>query len=399
MSKKNKFNEIIDRSNTFDRKWNKAHLKEKLNLQNCDDVLSSWIGDTDFKCPQPVIDAIITRSKQGIYGYCFNAQEIFDSIKHWHQRIFNLAIENEWIKLAYGTIGVLYNIVQGFTNPNNYVLIQTPVYGPFAEAIEINQRKMISNKLIYQDNRYYIDFDDFEAKIIKYQVKLFLLCSPHNPGGIVWSEEELKKILTICKKYHVLIVSDEVHRDLVFADDSKFVSALTLIKLYDQIIVCSSPNKTFNFGGLKLSYAVVPNQNIRNILSTQMEQNRITSPNTFSPYAIIAAYTQCDQWMKDLIQYLAINFSYTKAFIETKMNYLKLVQAQASFFAWVDFSQTKLTMAQVKQLMNDHKVFLCYGDDFVRDGENFMRINFGCSRIMLEAILNRIKTAFESQGF
>ncbi|AHF58008.1 MalY/PatB family protein [Spiroplasma eriocheiris] len=388
------FDEIVDRSETYDRKWNIEYLTQTYQINPHQKIYSAWIGDTDFKCPIAVVDVIKKRVETNIYGYNYVPTQFYQSIIKWHQERLKVNLQPSWIHLTYGTVGTLYYLIQEFSNVQDRILVQTPVYGPFGESIIDNNRTLVCNNLLYQDNSYQIDFTDFENQIINNQVKIFIFCSPHNPGGIVWTKQDIKKMLKICQKHQVLVIADEVHRDLIINQEATFTSCLAFPEHYSHLIVCTSPNNAFNFGGFKTSYIVIPDETLTTRFLNCMKINRVTSPNTFGAIALIAAYDNCQDWLEQLNVYLWNNFVIVKEFFQTELPFCKVMHSDASFFAWINFVETGLTAEEIEELFLKKNIILSYGKDFVQNGEFFFRLNFGCSQVFLKELLLQIKTAF-----
>lgn len=255
------FDIIIDRSQNSERKWDQLYIAKNYHLTG-DNIINSSIADLDFLTPPPIANAILERAKKGVYSYTYVSDEFYQTISNWYYHQHQILVPVDNIKLVHGTVNALHQLIQCLTDVDDYVLIQTPVYGPFGHAIINNNRRLLTNQLQWIDDSYHIDFAAFEATIKKYHPKLFILCNPHNPGGHVWTRNELQKIIVICQQYRVLIISDEVHGDLALPN-VKFHSLLSFIIRDNNLIVCNSPNKSFNLGGLKSSYIITYNAMLR----------------------------------------------------------------------------------------------------------------------------------------
>ena len=330
------FDKERDRKQTNCRKWSPKIIKEKFHLG--EDAIPLDLADIDFECLPEIKEAMIARAEMGEYSYTSVTDDFYEAVIDWNKRRFDLDLKKEWIRLTFGTVSTLHYIVQAFTNENESVLINTPAYAPFAEAIETNHRQLCCSPLVLKNNRYFLDFEDIEKQMQTKSVKVFIFCSPQNPSGRVWSSAELKKVVDLCLKYDVLLVCDEIHRDILF-EREKFSS---IFKVHPEIaqkcILCLSPNKAFNLGGLKVSYVVIPNEKIRETLYQQLSKNAITSPHVFAVPAMIAAYQHGEQWLDELTVYMKRNFEIFYDFMAKNMPKIKVMKADSSFLAWLDVS-------------------------------------------------------------
>ncbi|MFX1310546.1 MAG: MalY/PatB family protein, partial [Promethearchaeota archaeon] len=303
------FDRIIDRSGTNSVKWDKQFLKERFKA---DDVLPLWVADMDFQCPQPVIDALKKRAGAEIYGYAwYKTPTYLDAVSNWMKRRHGWKINNDWIIFSPGIVTAIYMLVQTFTNVGEKVIVQPPVYYPFFSAIENNGRILVTNKLHYESKRYTFDFDDFEAKAKDPLTKMFILCSPHNPVGRVWTEKELKKLGDICLENNVIIISDEIHHDLILSGYRHTLFS-TISKEYEKnTIMCTAPSKTFNMAGLKTSNIIIPDEKMKeSFLNTISKRNSVMSPNAFGIVALIAAYNEGEEWLDQVLKYIEANFEF-----------------------------------------------------------------------------------------
>lgn len=389
------FDEIIDRTLNHERKWDFDYINNSFHIKGKDTINCS-IADLDFASPNPVINAIISRAQKGVYSYTYITDEFYKTIKEWYLTQHQVNLENSYIKLVHGTVNALHQLVQCFSQENDSILIQTPVYGPFARAIVNNKRNVVANKLIWSKNNVYeIDFDNFEKVIKDNKVKIFILCNPHNPGGIVWTYDQLLKIVNICQKYNVFIISDEVHSDLLL-NNNKFISLLNFQDQYNNFVVANSPNKLFNLGGLKSSYLITNNKEIITKINHQYEKNSITSPNVFTIPALVAAYSQEESimWKKQLLDYVYENFLYLKQ----ELNHipgLKIMELSTSFLVWINYRETKVSYEKFNELLIKHKLIVSKDNEFAGDSSNCFRINIGTSKKMVSKIINILKLIFE----
>lgn len=302
------FDRLFDRKAGNARKWADQVLAEKFGLTA--NAIPMDLADLDFPVAPPIHQAIMTRAAVPDYSYTYIPEAFYETVIAWNARRFGLQLEKDWIKLSYGTVPTLHYLVQAFTEQNEAVLINTPAYDPFAEAVRNNHRQLVTSPLMLVDNRYEFDFADMAAKMQRSDVKLFILCSPQNPSGRVWTAEELARVGELCRQHQVLLISDEIHRDIVYPDVTFTSIWQACPAIQSQSILCLSPNKAFNLGGLKTSYVVIPDPAIRARLNAQFVANSITSPNSFAVPALIAAYTDCDAWLDEMVAYVAANFAY-----------------------------------------------------------------------------------------
>ncbi|MEC0184677.1 pyridoxal phosphate-dependent aminotransferase [Paenibacillus peoriae] len=382
------FDEIIDRKRTDSIKWSKKHLKEKFNEENS---IPMWIADMDFKAAQPIIDALISRAEHGIYGYGHKSEEFLESAVNWQKKRNGWDIEKEWILFTPGIIPALNFIVKTFCNKGDKVIIQSPVYYPFLNIITSNECHIANNPLIYDKGEYTINFAELERIAKDSRTKLMFLCSPHNPVGRVWTEAELKQLGEICIKNNVLIVSDEIHSDLIFHPNHHTPFGKISEEFRMNSIVCTSPSKTFNLAGLQVSNIIIPNERIRNELNHKLTTIDI-DPGSFASVAQIAAYNEGEEWLEQLLTYLAENLDFIDRFVKERMPKVKLIKPEATYLAWLDFSNLGLSDLELQQLMQKKaKVALDDGFIFGAGGELFQRINFACPRSLLQQALESIE--------
>jgi cystathionine beta-lyase len=298
------FNEYIERRGSESLKWDGYH-DDFPNISADHELLPLWVADMDFKCPQPIIDAVTNRAQFGIYGYTkTGTKEFVDTICSWVKRRYNFNVEKEWVVFTRGIIPGYNVAIQAFTKPGDGILITQPVYAPYADSIIDNGRKIINSQLKIVDGHYEIDFEDFAKKAALDGTKMMIMSNPHNPVGRVWTEEELLKIGEICVHNHVLLVSDEVHADLIMKGHKHVAIAALSEEIAANTITAYSPSKTFNTAGLQTSYFIISNPVLRADFQRQHSRNRIWDINYFGSAALRAAYTECDEWLKEVLEYL-----------------------------------------------------------------------------------------------
>ncbi|WP_288480091.1 MalY/PatB family protein [uncultured Clostridium sp.] len=383
------FDKVINRKLSKCRKWDNKILEEKFGL--AEDAIPMDIAELDFPCSPYITKAIVDRASLGEYGYTYTYDEYYDAVINWNKRRFNAHIEKDWIKLVFGTCSALHHIVQCFCEKGEAVMINTPAYDPFAEAVKMGDAKLICNTLKIKDMRYYLDFEEMEKQIIENKVKLFIFCSPQNPSGRVWTKEELDKLSKICIKHNVLLVCDEIHRDIVF----KREDFTTLWNANDDIwknsIMCISPNKGFNLGGLKSSYLVIRNEEIRERMLNYLKKVYVTSPHVFAVPAIIAAYNESEEWLDEATKYIEENFEILYKWFEKHMPKAKVMKSDSSFLAWINIEEVFKDEKELKEFFDKANVSMVVGSYFVQDGLGWVRLNIGTQREILLEALNRFE--------
>lgn len=381
------FDEIIDRKNT---KCLKYDFAKRRGLP--EDVLSYWIADMDFKTSSFIIDALENQVKHGIFGYSEVQEEYFEPLKKWMKDHYDWDVDRRWLVKTPGIVYALGMAVQAFTQPGDGVLIQLPVYYPFSEVIEDNDRKLVSNTLyLGDDNRYHIDFEDFERLIIDEKIKLFFLCNPHNPVARVWSKEELIRLGDICLKHNVIVVSDEIHADFVF--QGKHLVFANLKKEYEDItITCTSPSKTFNIASLQISNIFIANPEIRRRFRKQVAASGYSQLNVMGLVACETAYKYGETWYRAMLKYVKDNIDYAKSFVEENLPGVNMINHEGTYLIWFDFRKLGLSGDELDDLIiNKAKLWLDSGKIFGECGTGFQRINVACPRAVLEEALIRIK--------
>ena len=381
------FDKIIDRRNTRCLKYDFAVER---NMPA--DVLPLWVADMDFETSSYIEDAIIERAKHAIYGYSEVKTPYFDILKKWMQKHHDWDIQRKWLVKTPGVVFALAMAVKAYTEPGDAVLIQQPVYYPFSEVIKDNGRNVVSNTLyLGEDNRYHIDFEDFEQKIVDHKIKLFLLCNPHNPVGRVWTKEELTRLGDICVKHHVTVVSDEIHEDFVFKGKHQVFANIK--KEYEEITVtCTAPSKTFNIASLMISNILIPNPELKRKFKHQMDAAGISQLNVLGLVACEAAYEHGEEWYQEMKAYVKENIKFVKQYVEEQLPGVNMVEHEGTYLVWLDFRETGLSVEELDdKIINQAKLWLDSGKIFGSCGEGFQRINVACPRKVLEEAMERIK--------
>lgn len=383
------FNKTPNRKGTGSFKWDMTDA-----LYGQSDMLPLWVADMDFPSPKCVIDAVTARAKQGVYGYACLPDDYLPAICDWFAARHSFAIQPEWIVPTPSVVPAVNFLVQEFTHEGEGVIIMPPVYYPFANAIKNNGREMIENPLAFNGERYTPDIEDLEKKAAQPNVKMLILCSPHNPVGRVWLPEELSAIAKICARHGVLIVSDEIHCDLVFSKHKH--TPMPLAASPDaQIICCYSASKTFNLPGLSSAYMVVADETLRRRIKGRQEMCGIYGVNVFGPLAQTAAYRGGADWLTQVLQYIWGNYETTRNFLQQHLPDVKPIEPEGTYLLWLNFLSTGLTADELKtKLRVNARVALDEGDMFGYGGEGFARVNLACSRKLLLEALEKIRQVF-----
>lgn len=384
------FDQLTDRSHTHAIKWS---MKER-NLS--EDIIPLWVADMDFPAPQSVIDALVRRAIHGIYGYTRIPDTYYEATIGWMQKRHRWTIERNEIIVMPGVIPALTVAIQAFTNKGDAIIIQRPVYHPFTRVIQNNHRKVVNSPLQLDGNRYVMDLEDFEAQIIKHDVKLFILCSPHNPVGRVWTKEELLNVANICLKHNVYIIVDEIHHDLVYPGNSHTVLA-TLGDAYAQnSMICTAPTKTFNLAGLTIANIIIPNEKRRNDFKHILKRLEFSPTNLFGALAAEVAYKEGELWLEKLITYLDDNKTFVQNYLKEHIPIIRLINTEATYLLWLDFRNLGLSHEALEHfLLNDAKLWLNQGKMFGEEGKGFFRMNIATQRVRLMKALEQLKEAID----
>ena len=383
------FNIVVNRKNTNCLKYDFAVRRGRP-----ENVLPLWVADMDFKVAPEITQAIEKRVAHGIFGYSEVKEEYFEAVSAWMEQKHGWHVKEDWLVKTPGVVFALAMAVQAFTEPGDAVIIQQPVYYPFSEVIADNGRRIVDNTLeLKEDGKYHINFEDFEQKVKENHVKLFLLCSPHNPVGRVWTKEEFKKIAAICRKYDVIVVSDEIHEDFVFNGKHQVFADLSE-DAKNRTITCTAPSKTFNLAGLQVSNIWIANPKLREKFKKQIAAAGYSQLNTLGLTACEAAYRYGGEWHAELLGYLKSNLNFLREFLQTRLPEVKLIEPEGTYLVWLDFGSLGLTEEQREELLTKKAgIWLDSGAIFGAAGEGFERINIACPRSILKDALERIERA------
>lgn len=386
------FDEVIDRKNTDSMKWSASYLERHFGSADC---VPLWVADMDFRTAQPVIDAVTERAGHGIYGYALPGDEFYEAVIKWQKRRNGWEVKKEWIVFSPGVVPALWHIVRTFCSPGEKVILQSPVYYPFYKVIEDNGCQVINNRLINNGGRYEMNFDELEKQAADGSVRMMILCSPHNPVGRVWTKEELRRVSEICFANDVLLVSDEIHSDLVFRPNVHTPAASLSEELMMNTITCMAPSKTFNLAGVQVSDVIVPDRRLRRRLAESLKSAGVM-PNVFGLAAQTAAYNEGEEWLEQLLEYLAGNLDFMENFITSELPEVKFRRPEGTYLAWLDFSGYGFTTEELQNRMkNKAGVALDDGYIFGDGGEPCQRINFACPRSVLIKAMERLRKGVE----
>ena len=388
--KKYNFDEIVDRINTNCLKYDARN-----SFFGNPDVLPLWVADMDFRTPDFIVEAIKKRAEHEIFGYTFRTEAYTQSIVNWLKNRHNWAIRPEWISFSPGVVAGLTLAIEALSDAGEGVIVQPPVYFPFFDSVKGSGRQLIENPLKLENGRYYFDLEDLRSKITP-ATKLLLLSNPHNPGGMAWTREELSSLTQICLDHKIVIISDEIHSDLIF-DGHKHTPLASISKEVAQnSITLMAPSKTFNTAGLTTSFLVIPNKRHFVAYERVMRLPHLHMGNIFGTIALEAAYTHGQNWLSQLLTYLQENYQALETFFNEKLPEVKVMRPEATYLIWIDFSAYGLTDEALNKKLIDAGVGLNRGTQFGKQGAGFMRINIGCPRSILQAALERIEKAFKA---
>ena len=359
-----------------------------------EDVLPLWVADMDFPTAPAVLERLHALAEHGIFGYTGVKDAYFSAVHNWYAQRFGWETQRSWLVTTPGVVFAIAIAVRAFTQKGDAILIQQPVYYPFADKVTENDRQLVVNPLILKNGRYEMDFADMERKIADNHVKMLLLCSPHNPVGRVWTKEELLRVGEICQKHGVLVVSDEIHADFTYAGHTHRVFASVKSEFADFTITCTAPSKTFNLAGLQNSNIFIPNRQLRHAYKKELSACGCGGTNCMGMAACQAAYEAGADWLEQLKQYLAGNLAYIRQFLREKLPDIALIEPEGTYLVWLDLRKLGLTEQQQRQLIvQDAKLWLDTGTLFGQGGEGFERINIACPRATIEQAMQRLERA------
>lgn len=391
--KKYDFDEIIDRRGSDCEKYDQLQ-----KFFGNGEAIPLWVADSDFRVPDFITSAIHKRADHEVYAYSFRPDGFYNSIINWQQDQHGWNITREMILPTQGVVATLSALIMAYSREGDKIIIQPPVYTPFFSCVKDCGRMVVENPLAFKDGEYTFDLEDLERKIDQ-DTRLLILCNPHNPVGRVWSKEELSGLGAICLKNNVLVISDEIHSDLIFSGFKHLPFPAISDDFSDNCIVCMAPSKTFNIAGLATSYVIIPNKRIRLQFDQFLQMLHLKSGNLFGNIALEAAYTYGKEWVKQQNTYLEANRNFLLDFCQTRMPAIQMIFTEATYLAWLDFSKFGLNEHDLNRLLIDQAgVVLNKGSIYGKQGDGFFRLNFACPRQVLREAMTRIESVLGNRS-
>lgn len=387
----NPFDEIIPRHKTASIKYDGSAV-----FHRPEGLLPMWVADMDFRAPEPVLQRLGRCVEHGIFGYGLIPDSYYEAVMDWFKDHFGLAVQRSWILTTPGVVFALAAGVRAFTEPGDAVLINRPVYYPFSNVIRDNGRTLVNSPLKLADGRYEMDFEDMERKIKEHQVKLYILCSPHNPVGRVWTEDELRRAGDLCRKYGVTVISDEIHCDFVWSDHPHTCFASLGPEYADSCMVCTSPSKTFNLAGLQVSNILIPDQKRRMQFKKELRAQSAPGPGVMGMQACEAAYREGLAWLEKLRGYLRENIALVRSFTEKELPGIHLIEPEGTYLLWLDMRQLGLTEEALEDFITRAGLWLDGGTMFGPEGLGFQRINIACPRSLVQQAMEQLREALKT---
>lgn len=375
------FDEIVPRRNTLSYKWDSAADE---------DMLPMWVADMDFRTAPAIVEALQKRVSHGIFGYTRVPDAYYDAVVGWFNRRHGWKIRRERMIYTSGVVPALSAVIKALTVPGDKVVVQTPVYNCFFSSVRNNGCTLVSNPLLRVEDTWKVDFEDLERKVSDPKVKLFLLCNPHNPAGRVWTKEELARMGEICFRHDVMVISDEIHCELVFPEYRYTPFASISEEFAARSVVCISPSKAFNMAGLQIANIVAPDEEVRQKIDKAINVNEVCDVNPFGVLATIAAYNEGEEWLVQLLDYLKGNYLWMRDFCRNHLSQFPVGRLEGTYLVWMDCSSLHQSSEELEQnLMKEARLWLNAGTMYGAEGEGFMRWNIACPRSVLEEGLKR----------
>lgn len=387
------FNQYIDRTNTTSIKH---AFKQEFHIPK--NAIPLWVADMDFRSPDEVCEAVENTGKFGIFGYAKGQEDYYEAVINWMTKRHSWTPKKEWIICTPGIVCAISIAIKALTKPEDAIMIMQPVYHPFKNAVVNNKRKLVENSLLIgEDGRFVIDFPKMEEQMARENVRLLILCTPHNPGGRVWSKEELEEIIRLCLKYNVLVIADEIHHDFVFPGHVHTEFALLSKEMEQNCVICTAPSKTFNIAGLGLSNIFIPNPAIRKQFEEETASTGLDVINVVSLEACKAAYTYGENWLEQLLVYIKLNIDFVTDFLKEHLPQITLMPLDGTYLGWMDFSGLCMSQEVLEDfLLNKAGLWMNNGEMFGKGGTGYMRINLGCPRSVLEKAMKQLEKAVKS---
>ena len=387
------FDKVVNRFNTESIKWD--IIEEKYGHK---DVIPMWVADMDFEVAKPISEAIKKRASHEIYGYTLKGDSYYEAVINWMDKHHNWHIKKEWINYTPGVVPALNYIIRTYANSGDEIIIQTPVYHPFYSSVKNNGCIIVENPLIYENGSCKMDYEDLKKKIT-HRTKILVLCNPHNPVGRVWSKDELIKLGQICIENNILVVSDEIHFDLIYKGNEHTVFASISEEFAQNSVICTAPSKTFNSAGLQVSNIIIPNKKLRNLYNITLENNAGNEINSFAAVALEAAYNEGEEWLQQLLLYLGENLNFLMQYFEERIPKIKVIKPEGTYLVWIDCLALNMSPSELEEFfVKKVKVGFNDGILFGAEGARFQRINIACSRSVLKEALERIEREINKGG-
>ncbi len=389
----NSFQHVYDRKNTRSVKWD--NIGAIYGLEETSGILPMWIADMDFSAPPAVLKALHDRVEHSIFGYSFMCEECRTAVINWQEKRNDWKIDKDWMLFHQGIIPAMASIIETFTEKHDKIVVTPPVYPPFFQLAEHQDRQVLYSPLVVQDGQYTIDFNDFEEKL--QEAALFILCNPHNPGGRVWTVDELTEIIRLCTKHDVLIISDEIHGDLMVGESRHTPLAKIAGSESNRIFTCLAPTKTFNLAGIQVAMIIATDKDKRAKLEKHALAHGSGMLNAFAPTALTAAYNDSEEWLENMLVTLSDNIDFASNALEEKVPDLHVMKPQSTYLLWIDYRKLHLTEEEVmKKLLLTGKVALEPGSKYGPAGLGYLRLNAACPRATLSEGIDRIVLALTS---
>ena len=374
------FDKPVNRRDTHSMKWD---VKEH--------ELPMWVADMDFQTAPEIQAAIQERAAHGVFGYSVVPEEWYQAYMGWWERRHGFSMEKEWLVFCTGVVPAISSMVRKLTTPGENVLVQTPVYNIFFNSIVNNGRNIVESPLRYDENAYQMDFEDLERKLSNPQTMLMILCNPHNPVGRIWSREELGQVGELCRKYHVTVISDEIHCDLTSPGKEYIPFASVSESCRNHSITCIAPTKAFNLAGLQTAAVAVPNPNLRHKVWRGLNMDEVAEPNSFAVEAAVAAFTKGEAWLDALRVYIQENKNYVENFLKKEVPQIRMVPSQATYLLWLDCQEMQGCTTEFTQYLREYTgLYLSEGQQYGESGSPFIRMNIACPRSRVEDGMKRL---------
>ena len=387
------FDELIDRHGTLCTKWD--NLTERMGRS---DVLAMWVADTDFPCAKPIQEAIQKRAAHPLYGYSFVPPAFFQAACGWMEKRHGWHVEPEEVRFFPGVVPFIGVALRALTAPGDRVLIQSPVYHPFAMMIRENGREVCSCPLAFDGERYTVDFEALDRALADAHVTMMILCSPHNPVGRVYTREELERISALCIQHGVILLADEIHSDVVYSGHKHIPVASTSPEAAMNTITCTSPSKAFNIAGLKASGIIIMNPLLRDKIDSEISRTHVSTPNAFAVAAYIAAYTQCEDYLDQMVAYLDQNRDCLDGWLRAQTPKIRLIPSEGTYLMWLDCTALGIKGDELHRFFLDEAhIAVNKGEIFGPEGANFVRLNIACPRQLMEKALGQLKQAYDKR--